>query len=115
MRRSVAERKIALAAAIFEFFCARFRAAMAAFRAETATSRPVGRWGSVSMAESGGSYKRGGTRSVQGIPTPTRRPFNFSLPVPHRQTSLVRRAVFTTVAIGETNGRPQRISGIAAE
>ena len=50
VRRSVAERKIALAVAIFEFLRARFRAVIAAFRTEAVSSRLVGRWDSISMA-----------------------------------------------------------------
>ena len=43
--------------ASFESFTARSSAAMAAFRDEMASSRPAGRWGYVSVAEAGGSYK----------------------------------------------------------
>ena len=70
VRRLVAERKIALAVAIFEFFWARFRIAMAALRDEMVSSRPVGR---VSMAGTGGSYERaGGKGSVCGVSVPKR-------------------------------------------
>ena len=58
VRRLVAERKIALVVAIFEFFWARLRVAMAAFMVEMVSSRPEGRWGSVSRAGTRGSYKR---------------------------------------------------------
>ena len=56
-RRSVAERKIALAVPIFELFRARSRAATVVLMVGTASSLLVGRWRSVSIAETVGSCK----------------------------------------------------------
>ena len=74
VRISVAERKIVLALPIFELFRARSRVAMAAFKVETVSSRPVGRWGSASMAETVGSCKRAVQyRVLWGYRTPSNR------------------------------------------
>ena len=54
----MADRKTVLAVPILELFLARSRVAMAAFKAETVSSRPVGCWGVVSMTETVGSCKR---------------------------------------------------------
>ena len=50
---------MALAVAIFEFFWARSRTAMAALRDGMISSRPVGRWDSISMVKTRGSDATG--------------------------------------------------------
>ena len=76
----MAERKTVLAVPIFELFRARFRAAMAAFKVLTVSSRLVGRWGFVSMVEAVGSCGGGcGTGCLGGLGCPYQRcPFDLS-------------------------------------
>ena len=62
----MAERKIVLTVPIFELFRARSEVAIAAFKAGLVSSRPVGCWGTVSMAETVGSCKRAVWRRVLG-------------------------------------------------
>ena len=114
VRRSVAERKIALAVATFEFFCARLRVAMVAFVAEMVSSRPGGRWGlfpslGLEVATSG----RCGEHLEDS--DPNRGGHSIIRSISYGATSLVKRAVFATVAVGETDGRFQCTSGIVRE
>ena len=110
------ERKIALAVPIFELFRARFRVAMATFKAEMVSSRPVGCWGSVAMVETVGSCKRAVRyeERLGGSRTPL-----TEMSVQFITARLVRvdqkRSVFATAVIGETNRRFQRVSSIIAE
>ena len=55
-----------MAVPMLELFRARFRVAMAASGGERVSSRPVGFWGTVSMAETAGSCKRAVQYGVLG-------------------------------------------------
>ena len=59
VRRTPTVAKRAFAGVMLEIFSARFMASMAAFSKETAFSRPFGRWDSVTMVETEGSYEEG--------------------------------------------------------
>ena len=57
VRRMPTVAKTAFAGVILEIFSARSMASMAAFNKETAFSRSFGRWDSVAMVETEGSYE----------------------------------------------------------
>jgi len=56
-RRTLTVAKTAFAGVMLEIFSARSMASMAAFNKETALSRPFGRWDSVAMVETQGSWE----------------------------------------------------------
>ena len=58
VRRVLVEPKIVLAGVMFELLSAIFEASTAAFNAEMAPSRPLGRWDPVAMVEGRGSCMR---------------------------------------------------------
>ena len=72
VRMMMTEPKTALAGGILEIFM-RFKASMAAFNAEIAPSRSLGRWDSASMVETRSSHERTlRYQCVRKVPNPNR-------------------------------------------